>query len=174
MGNRYLECTSVPTPFGLFTGFWTPENEVLRASGFGDLSTVARLLPGGSRRLPTQLVDTDCMLRRAVDATLDGAPEAFADLRVEQPGKPFHQSCWMVLRRTRPGERISYATLADQAGRPDAKRMARQASRHNRLGWIVPAHRVVSGRGRLTRTALGAKMTATLLEWEARMGDDLA
>lgn len=174
MASHYLECTSVATPFGQFTGIWTPDSEVLRASGFGDLTTVARLLPGGSRRLPTRPVAADCMLRTAVEATLDGETDAFQSLRVEQPGKPFHQSCWMVLRQTEPGQRISYANLADRAGRPRAKRMARQASRQNRLGWIVPAHRAVSGRGRLTRTDLGTRMTVALLDWEARMSDDHA
>jgi len=64
-------------------------------------------------------------------------------------GPPFHLACWKACRRIPLGETVTYAKLAEMAGRPGAARAAGQAMRHNPLTIIVPCHRVISSSGNL-------------------------
>lgn len=173
MSKPTLESTTVPTPFGPFSAIWTADNTVIRAAGFGSAEEVALLLPGNSRKLATHRVTGATAVSEAVDATLEGDSAAFRQLRVEQPGKPFFQSCWMVLRGTDIGQRLAYADVAQQAGKHTARRAVRRCCGLNRIGWIVPGHRAVSTTGRLVRTPMGSKTVRDLLSWEATVGPDL-
>lgn len=165
--TRSLEATTLATPFGAFTAFWTPDDDVLRACGFGELSDIAEVLPRPARRLPVHPHDGDSPIRRAVGDMLDGDLGAFDALRVNQPGTPFRQSCWSTLRGTDPGDRITYRDLADRAGRARKVRAATRACLHNRLAWIVPCHRVVRSPGRLGDYRYAMEIKAALLDWES-------
>lgn len=56
---------------------------------------------------------------------------------------PFHARVYQELRRTRPGETISYGELARRAGSPRAARAVGDAMRRNPFVIAVPCHRVV-------------------------------
>lgn len=165
--TKSLEATTIATPFGPFTAFWTPEDEVLRACGFGELSDVIEVLPRGARKLPVTPRNGDSTIRRAVADHLAGDATAFASLRVSQPGTPFFQSCWSVMRATSAGERLTYRELAERAGKHRAVRAAASACARNRLAWVVPCHRVVRSTGGLGEYAYGVAIKAALLDWEA-------
>ncbi|QGF23713.1 methylated-DNA--[protein]-cysteine S-methyltransferase [Raineyella fluvialis] len=165
--TRSLEATTLATPFGAFTAFWTPDDEVLRACGFGELTDIAQVLPRGARRLPVHPNDGDSAIRRAVADVLDGDLTGFASLRTSQPGTPFRQSCWSFLRSSGPGEVLTYRELAERAGRPRAVRVATAACTRNRLAWVVPCHRAVRSAGGLGDYRYGVEIKAALLDWES-------
>ncbi len=165
--TRSLEATTLATPFGAFTALWTPDDEVLRACGFGELTEITAVLPRSARRLPIRPNDADSAIRRAVGDMLDGDLTAFGALRVNQPGTPFRQSCWATLRGTEPGDTLSYRELADRAGRARKVRAATRACLHNRLVWVVPCHRVIRSAGGLGDYRYGVEIKAALLDWES-------
>jgi methylated-DNA-[protein]-cysteine S-methyltransferase len=82
---------------------------------------------------------------------------------------PFEQRVWQACRRIPYGETLSYAELAERAGRPKAARAVGNAMRHNRFPFVVPCHRVVRSDGSLGgyagRTGLAFKQN--LLDMEA-------
>ena len=64
-------------------------------------------------------------------------------------------------------ERLSYAELAQRAGRPKAVRAAASACSHNPVPIIVPCHRVVRADGLIGNYLGGSDLKATLLALEA-------
>ena len=66
-------------------------------------------------------------VRRYADGDL-GALDAVA---VDQPGGPFTQRAWQVMRTIAPGSTLTYAELAQAAGNPAAVRAAGSACARN-------------------------------------------
>jgi methylated-DNA-[protein]-cysteine S-methyltransferase len=62
---------------------------------------------------------------------------------------PFARRVLETLRRTRPGETLSYGDLARRAGRPGAARAVGTALRRNPVPLLVPCHRVLAAGGRI-------------------------
>ena len=65
------------------------------------------------------------------------------------PGTPFQQKVWQGLLRIPYGETCSYEDLADDIGATGAQRAVGRANGQNRIGIIIPCHRVVNKGGRL-------------------------
>lgn len=86
-------------------------------------------------------------------------------------GTPFQQDVWDALRRIPYGQRVSYAELAREVGRPEARRAVGKANGDNPLGVIVPCHRVVGSDGSLTGYGGGLWRKRALLAFEARHAD---
>ncbi|MBS1982603.1 MAG: methylated-DNA--[protein]-cysteine S-methyltransferase [Bdellovibrionales bacterium] len=63
---------------------------------------------------------------------------------------PFHRKVYEALRRTRPGQTLTYSELAAKAGSPKAFRAVGQAMAKNPLPLMVPCHRVLGAGGSLT------------------------
>ena len=107
--------------------------------------------------------------------------ESFFDTSVPlQPAPPIDNAIvnknnftGLVLRtlmlRTAPGDRISYAGLAELCGSPRACRAVGQAMRANPVPLIVPCHRVVASNGGLGHymSGKGDNLKKWLLEMEA-------
>jgi len=65
------------------------------------------------------------------------------------PGTPFQESVWNGLLRIPYGETCSYEDLARKVGVPGAQRAVGRANGMNRIGILIPCHRVVNKDGRL-------------------------
>lgn len=65
------------------------------------------------------------------------------------PGTPFQQKVWSELLKIPYGKTISYEELADRTGHHGACRAVGTANGMNRLGIIIPCHRVVNKGGKL-------------------------
>ena len=65
------------------------------------------------------------------------------EVALELEGTDFQRAVWQALVETGCGERITYAELAERAGRPRAVRAAGHANGANPLSIVVPCHRVV-------------------------------
>lgn len=138
------------------------EAGVVRAAGFGPPEALLARLGAAEVRLRAELGPVS----RAVAAYFDGELTALDDLAVAQPGGPFLQRAWKVLREVPAGSVVSYAELASRAGSPAAVRAAGQACARNLIAPIVPCHRVVRADGSLGGFAYGLPVKRWLLDHE--------
>ena len=94
-----------------------------------------------------------------------GEADDFADVELDVPDG-FHGECTRVLRAVPRGEVVTYGELAALAGRPNAARAAGTFCARNRLGVLVPCHRVVASSGIGTFGDLGVDYKRRMLELE--------
>lgn len=163
-----LAAIELPTPAGMLAVLLTPEDGVVRAAGFGTVPELAaRLAPDlvarGTRRGPTR-----GPVPAAVAAYADGDFAALDSVPVAQPGGPFRQQAWQVLRGVPAGVPITYTQLAGLAGRPAAVRAAASACARNLVAPFVPCHRVVRTDGSLGGYLYGLPVKQQLLAHEQR------
>lgn len=155
-----------PTPAGRLHLLLTPEDDTVRAAGFGDPdANHARLPPALQER---GLRPGDHPAATVLDRWSDGDLSAFDELVVEQPGGEFFQACWSRMRAVTPGSTISYAELATRAGRPSAVRAAASACARNLIAPIVACHRILRSDGGLGGYYYGLDVKRDLLAHEAR------
>ena len=65
------------------------------------------------------------------------------------PGTPFQQKVWNGLLQIPYGQTCSYEELAREVGVPGAQRAVGHANGLNRIGIVIPCHRVVNKGGKL-------------------------
>jgi methylated-DNA-[protein]-cysteine S-methyltransferase len=112
--------------------------------------------PGGSRWLVERL-----------QQYFAGEPVSFDDVPVDlEHGTPFLERCAHALREVPRGEVVTYGELAALAGAPGAARAAGTFCAHNRLGLLVPCHRVVGAAGLGSYGSYGIEYKRRLLELE--------
>jgi len=78
----------------------------------------------------------------------DGNRQVF-DLYIELRGTDFQKAVWNVLQTIPYGQTMSYAQVAEAAGKPKAQRAAGSNIGKNPLLIVVPCHRVIRGDGSL-------------------------
>jgi len=144
-----IHATTVPTPAGHIA--LLVHDDVLVAAGFHDIDAhYARL--AGERRAPMPPLRRAGRLGAFSDAMtsyVDGDLHALDPLPVSQPGGPFWQAAWKVMRDVPPGQTITYTELAALAGNPKAVRAAGSACAQNRIAPVIPCHRIVRASGAL-------------------------
>jgi AraC family transcriptional regulator of adaptative response/methylated-DNA-[protein]-cysteine methyltransferase len=89
-----------------------------------------------------------------------------AGIPVRMSGTAFQVQVWDTLREIPPGRLVSYAELAAAVGRPGAVRAAASACAANRLGLIVPCHRVVRSDGSIGGYRWGEALKRRIIETE--------
>ena len=159
-----LSVTTFDTPIAPWTVV-VDDDGVVVASGFsGEDDTLARLTD--DQRASTQRVDDVGEVSGAIRAYLGGDLQALDAVPVAQPGGPFQQQVWAVMREIPAGETWSYAELATKAGRPAASRAAGTACARNLVAPFVPCHRVVRSDGGLGGYYYGSPVKEWLLQHE--------
>lgn len=93
-------------------------------------------------------------------------PEAALDLPLDVRGTAFQAAVWDALGRIPLGQTCSYSELARAIGRPDAVRAVASACAGNRIGLLIPCHRVIAADGGLAGYRWGVERKARLLERE--------
>jgi len=108
------------------------------------------------------------ILKKNIDEYLFGEFTALNAIKLDlSMVSPFFASAWQACRTIPIGETRSYAWLAAAAGKPLAARAAGQAMAKNRFVLIVPCHRVIGSKGKLTGYGAGGIVVkARLLEME--------
>lgn len=110
--------------------------------------------------------DLDAWIR-ALDAHFsEAAPKP--DLPLDLRGTAFQLSVWQFLLSVREGEVLSYGELAERLGQPSAVRAVASACAANRVGVLVPCHRVLRANGELGGYRWGLERKRTLLDVERR------
>lgn len=88
------------------------------------------------------------------------------DLPLDLRGTAFQLKVWRFLLGMEAGDVVSYGELAEGIGEPKAVRAAASACGANRVGVLVPCHRVLRGDGSLGGYRWGADRKRTLLDLE--------
>ena len=139
---------------------------------------------GDSRKaLEAQLAD-EFPNARLVASSAEGGPELDAwisaleahlaqsaprpDLPLDLRGTAFQLKVWRFLLGTKEGDVLSYTEVAKGIGKPGAVRAAATACGANRVGVLVPCHRVLRGDGSVGGYRWGIERKRTLLDVERR------
>jgi AraC family transcriptional regulator of adaptative response/methylated-DNA-[protein]-cysteine methyltransferase len=88
------------------------------------------------------------------------------DLPLDLRGTSFQLKVWRFLLSVKEGDVISYGELATGIGKPTSVRAAASACGANRVGVLVPCHRVLRGNGELGGYRWGVERKRTLLDLE--------
>ena len=99
-------------------------------------------------------------------ASLAGGP-APAPVRLLVKGSPFQVQVWRALVRIPAGAAVSYGGLAKALGRPGASRAVGTACGRNRIGYLIPCHRVIRETGALGGYHWGLDLKQALLATES-------
>ena len=93
-----------------------------------------------------------------------GAPRP--DLPLDLRGTAFQMKVWQFLLSVREGDVLSYSELAAQIEKPKAVRAVASACAANRIGVLIPCHRVLRGDGGLGGYRWGLERKRALLDAE--------
>jgi AraC family transcriptional regulator of adaptative response/methylated-DNA-[protein]-cysteine methyltransferase len=88
-------------------------------------------------------------------------------IKLDTPGTDFQRLVWQGLQNIPYGETRSYKQQAVAIGKPAAVRAVASANGHNRVGIIIPCHRVIGSDGRLVGYGGGLHRKQYLLDLEA-------
>ena len=81
-------------------------------------------------------------------------------------GTPFQNSVWQALLTIPAGQVVAYGDVASMIGSPQAVRAVASAIAANRVGLLIPCHRVVRKGGAVGQFRWGTERKAALIEWE--------
>jgi methylated-DNA-[protein]-cysteine S-methyltransferase len=101
-----------------------------------------------------------------ISAYLAGDYASLDDIPVNAGGSNFQQLVWQSLRTIPVGTTISYGELAAKLGKPTAARAVGMANSLNPIAIVVPCHRVIGAKAKLTGYAGGLARKQWLLEHE--------
>jgi len=93
-----------------------------------------------------------------------------ATLPLDVQGTAFQKRVWEFLRTIPSGHVVSYGEVAQAIGSPKAVRAAASACASNRIGVLIPCHRVIRGTGELGGYRWGLPRKRALLDVERRRG----
>ena len=105
------------------------------------------------------------LLREELREYFAGKRKAFT-VPLEYPGSDFQRRVWKALTDIPYGRTISYEELARRTGSPGAQRAAGSANGRNRIGIVIPCHRVVNKSGALGGYGGGLWRKQALLDLE--------
>ncbi|MEA2718278.1 MAG: AraC family transcriptional regulator, partial [Candidatus Eremiobacteraeota bacterium] len=126
------------------------------------LAALARHVPNAQRQRDDAALHATV---EAVIALVDDPAAPFA-LPLDVRGTAFQRRVWNALRAVRPGEPVTYATLARAVGSPQAAQAVGAACAANRLAVAIPCHRVVREDGGLAGYRWGVDRKRALLSRE--------
>lgn len=84
-------------------------------------------------------------------------------------GTEFQEKVWKELLNVKYGTTISYKELAKRIGKPTAIRAVANAVGKNKIGIIIPCHRIIGSNGTLTGYAGGLENKKYLLDIERKV-----
>ncbi len=105
-------------------------------------------------------------LSSKVRAYLAGDHGSLDDIPVNAGGTDFQQLVWQGLRSIPVGTTLTYGELAAKLGKLTAARAIGMANSLNPIAIVVPCHRVIGAKAKLTGYAGGLERKQWLLEHE--------
>lgn len=108
------------------------------------------------------------LLKAELNAYFAGDLQVFESVP-DMRGTTFQVSVWEQLLRIPYGGTATYGAVARHLGRPSASRAVGMANNKNRIGILVPCHRVIGGTGALVGYAGGLDRKKFLLDLECRV-----
>jgi AraC family transcriptional regulator of adaptative response/methylated-DNA-[protein]-cysteine methyltransferase len=159
----------VETPFGLARLASTPRG--IAFLGFADDQGTVAGWEGFRRDWPHADWVEDPVAAGGINRSLWGRPaDPDAPLKLWVRGTHFQVQVWRALLRLGGAGLTSYSELAAAIGRPGAARAVGAAVGANRLGWLIPCHRVLRSDGGLGGYRWGIERKRVMLarEYAAR------
>jgi AraC family transcriptional regulator, regulatory protein of adaptative response / methylated-DNA-[protein]-cysteine methyltransferase len=152
----------VPTPFGEAAVLLTDRGICGLAFVEEDReATLDELM--ANWRLASFVEDTTAV-GRAIGGAF--APHRVSPVRVVMKGTPFQLKVWEALLRIPFGETAAYDDVASAIGQPGSARAVSAAVADNRVGFLIPCHRVLRKTGAITGYRWGPERKRTMLSWE--------
>ncbi len=90
------------------------------------------------------------------------------DFDLEIKGTEFQKKVWYELLKIPYGEVITYKELAKRVGNDKASRAVGNANNKNKIGIVIPCHRVIGSNHKLVGYAGGLDMKQFLIELEIK------
>lgn len=165
--HQSLLVRPIETSLGLMLAAATDEQLVFLE--FHDRRAMQAQVQTLARRMRAGYVPGDNAILQQTEREL---AEYFAGDRAEfevplhLPSSPWEGQVWQELLAIPAGETRSYASIAETLGRPKASRAVGTANGRNRIGIIVPCHRVIRADGSLSGYGGGVWRKKALLEHE--------
>ena len=106
-------------------------------------------------------------LRLELWQEVEGEATTVDPMRLLAKGTPFQIQVWRALMRIPDGRAVSYGDLAAELGRPGGARAVGSACGANRIGVLIPCHRVLRETGALGGYRWGLERKQALLAWES-------
>jgi len=130
-----------------------------------------RWLDSRSTTVDAALQSTDWLpdARKLLQQYALGENVDLASIECELPGRtPFQRNVLELVKMIPRGETLTYGEVARRVGRPGAARAVGATMASNAIPLIIPCHRVVGAKGRLTGFSAprGIDMKRQLLEME--------
>jgi methylated-DNA-[protein]-cysteine S-methyltransferase len=101
-----------------------------------------------------------------IHAYLAGDFTVVDNIPVNAGGTDFQQWVWQELRKIPVGATLTYGELATKLGKPTASRAVGMANSLNPVAIVVPCHRVIGAKAKLTGYAGGLERKKWLLAHE--------
>lgn len=140
---------------------------------FGD--SVDELLQQLGREFPNATIEQSPLKARSeLDSWIDALNEYLShnaprpDLPLDLRGTAFQLKVWRFLLSVDEGDVLSYGELAEGIDKPKAVRAAATACGTNRVGVLIPCHRVLRGNGDLGGYRWGVERKRAILDIERR------
>ena len=152
------------TPFGPGL-FVTSERGLARLVFLADGDLAAALAEARGDWPSSRFVE-DAAATRAVAEAAFGTGAAGEPLRLFAKGTPFQIQVWRALMRVPAGAATTYGGLAAELGLPGAARAVGRACGANRIGVLIPCHRVIRETGALGGYRWGLERKQAVLAWE--------
>lgn len=102
----------------------------------------------------------------AMGKKINARAGAGAGVPMLMTGTDFYHQVWRALLKVPLGKTLTYGGLAKKIGNPKAARAVGNALNKNKIGWLVPCHRVLAGDGTLHGFRGGLAMKEKLLKNE--------
>ncbi len=118
----------------------------------------AVILPGKNQHLD--------QVQKEMAEYFNGQRKKF-DVCLDTPGTDFQKKIWNILQDIPFGSTLTYKQQAIIYGNPKATRAVASANGRNRVGIIIPCHRVIGADGALVGYGGGLSRKRWLLEFEA-------
>lgn len=100
-----------------------------------------------------------------LDAYFNAELQKF-DLPLKPVGTEFEKSVWKALQDIPYADTVSYKTVAERIGNPDASRAVGSANGKNPIPIVIPCHRVIGANGKLTGFSGGLENKRWLISHE--------
>lgn len=151
------------SPFGMALIAWTPHG--VCHLGFHDEQELC-FEDELTREWPKACLRRDEAQAGRLAAQIFSARPQPGALHLVLRGTNFQIKVWEALLRVGSGELISYSRLATLAGSPGASRAVGSALAGNRIGYLIPCHRVIRETGEPGQYRWGGERKLVIQGWE--------
>ncbi|MSS01685.1 methylated-DNA--[protein]-cysteine S-methyltransferase [Floccifex porci] len=126
---------------------------------------IVKIYPGSLENKETSFICTLC--KHQLIEYFEGKRKEF-EIPFDVSGTSFQIKVWNEVLKIPYGQTKSYQEIASLIGNPKASRAIGMAVHKNPIPFIIPCHRVIGKKGKLTGYAYGLSFKRELLEMEKK------